>query len=129
MIYNINEAKRYISLGSFKITVFSYRILHKNNIIENVTVDGISLLHSQNLKPITVILSGKFMKSDSAPAKLEEYMLSGEKFSFSFDGLQFTDMYILSYDYSQDGRLGIYDIKLTFTGISPITATEEDEEQ
>lgn len=121
MIYNINEPRRHITLGTFEVAVFSYRILHKNNIVENVTVDGISLLHSQNLKPITLILNGKFLKSGAAPVKLEEYMSSGEKFSFSFDGLQFTDMYILSYDYSQDGRLGLYDVKLTFTGVSPIT--------
>jgi hypothetical protein len=112
-----------INISEYSFFVSSYRLNRSKNYSKQFTVSGDTYIYAKGINPAVLNVKA-FCKADNSSAltALENAFVSGEKFSFSIDGILFSDMTLSEYSAENNNNNTVTAIDMTFTSSAGITA-------
>lgn len=104
-----------INISEHDFYVSSYKINHSRNYSKQFTVSGDTYIHEKGINPVTLNVK-TFCKADNSSAvnAIENALISEEKFSFTIDGISFSDMTISEYSAENISNNIVTAVDITF---------------
>ncbi len=110
-----NNAVNTITVNNYTFVVSSYKISHSENISKQFTVSGDILLFRKGLNPLMVSVKSDCKSYDEGiVSSLENALIFGDKFSFTIDGTEFSEMKVCEYCIEKNKNGFINSISIDF---------------